>query len=118
MFRAIITRIKQGHRTMPYPAAPLQMPERFRGYPIVSTLSRTDEQGDETSACPYGAFTATGGGCLDMGKCLFCAECPGQYSIQRTTTRSHHRDHLLVRRVGTPPCCRFPDLRQLFETAR
>jgi Ni,Fe-hydrogenase III small subunit len=76
MIRAIISRIKQGHRTMPYPAAPLQMPERFRGYPVAASLARTGELGIEPAECPYGAFSATGGGCLDMGKCLFCAECP------------------------------------------
>jgi Ni,Fe-hydrogenase III small subunit len=48
------------------------MPERFRGYPVVSSLTR---QASESSQCPYGAFSTKNGGNLDMGKCLFCAEC-------------------------------------------
>jgi Ni,Fe-hydrogenase III small subunit len=118
MIRAIISRIKQGHRTMPYPAAPLQVPERFRGYPIVPRLSRTAEHRDETPECPYGAFTATGGGCLDMGKCLFCAECP-QGNIQFSTDYQlavTNRDHLLVRPGLEHHYARPlpPDLRRLF----
>ncbi len=98
MFRAIMSRLRQGHRTMPYPAAPLQMPERFRGYPVVSTLTRPAEEEADAAGCPYGAVTATGGGCLDMGKCLFCAECPAgniqftpDYQLAVTS-----REHLLV----------------------
>lgn len=98
MIRAIISRIRQGHRTMPYPPEPPQMLERFRGYPFVSSLARTAEQGDGASGCPYGAFSTTGGGCLDMGKCLFCAECP----VGRIEFSTDHqlavneRDQLLV----------------------
>jgi Ni,Fe-hydrogenase III small subunit len=76
MFRALIARIRQGHRTMPYPAAPLQMPERFRGYPVVASLEQAAAQEDAAAVCPYGAFITEGGSCLDLGKCLFCAECP------------------------------------------
>ena len=99
MIRAIVSRIKQGHRTMPYPATPLQMPERFRGYPVVSTLARAAEQGDETARCPYGAFSTKSGGCLDMGKCLFCAECPAG-AMEFTTDYQlavTKREHLMVR---------------------
>jgi len=56
MIRAIISRIKQGHRTLPYPAAPLQMPERFRGYPVAESIERTKESSNESNACPYGAL--------------------------------------------------------------
>ncbi|MFA7061271.1 MAG: NADH-quinone oxidoreductase subunit NuoB [Pedobacter sp.] len=98
MIRAIVSRIKQGYRTMPYPAKPLQMPERFRGYPVVSTLTRTAEQVDETANCAYGAFTTESGGCLDMGKCLFCAECSAG-AIEFTTDYQlavTSREHLMV----------------------
>src|SRR5512136_2730889 len=98
MLRAIMSRIKQGHRTMPYPAAPLQMPDRFRGYPVVASLPHPAEQQGDEAECPYGAFTAANGGCLDMGKCLFCAECPAG-NIQFTTDYQlavTNREHLLV----------------------
>jgi Ni,Fe-hydrogenase III small subunit len=75
MFQAIMSRIRQKHRTMPYPAAPLQMPERFRGYPELASVAACAAQEDRAAQCPYGAFTRERGGCLDLGKCLFCAEC-------------------------------------------
>jgi len=99
MFSALIARIRQGHRTTPYPAAPLQMPERFRGYPVVASLEQAAENRDAAAACPYGAFTTEGGACLDMGKCLFCAECPVG-SIEFTTDYQlavTQREHLRVR---------------------
>lgn len=98
MFSALIARLKQGHRTMPYPAAPLQMPERFRGYPVVASLERAAEQQTAAAACPYGAFTPEGGACLDMGKCLFCAECPAgniEFASDYQLAVSQ-RDHLRV----------------------
>jgi Ni,Fe-hydrogenase III small subunit len=118
MFRAIMSRIRQGHRTMPYPKAPLQMPDRFRGYPVVSTLALPAEQHDGSAVCPYGAFTVSGGGCLDLGKCLFCAECPAG-DIQFTTDYQlavTDRDHLLVRPGSEQHHARPlpPDLRRLF----
>ncbi len=33
MIRAIVARMKQGHRTTRYPKEPVPLPERFRGYP-------------------------------------------------------------------------------------
>jgi Ni,Fe-hydrogenase III small subunit len=118
MFRAVVSRLKQGHRTMPYPAAPLQMPERFRGYPLAASLARTGEHANDSSECPYGAFSAAEGGCLDLGKCLFCAECPAG-DIEFTTDHRlavTRREHLLIkpeadRQLAQPLP---PDLRRIF----
>lgn len=75
MFREIVARLKQGHRTIKFPAgAPPAMPDRFRGVP--DSLGRCPE--DCAEACPTGAFDAgVEGGArrLDLGKCLFCADC-------------------------------------------
>jgi Ni,Fe-hydrogenase III small subunit len=118
MFRAIASRIRQGHRTMPYPAAPLQMPERFRGYPVIASLTRCAEQGAESAHCPYGAFSAEGGGCLDLGKCLFCAECSAgdiefttEYQLA-VTSREQLMVHSGVERRHAQPLP--PDLLRLF----
>ncbi|HEY6837706.1 MAG TPA: NADH-quinone oxidoreductase subunit NuoB [Geobacteraceae bacterium] len=116
MIHAIFARIKQGHRTMPYPAAPLQMPERFRGYPVTASLAQVTR--DKETACPYGAITAEGGGSLDMGKCLFCAECSAG-NVEFTTDYRlavTERDQLVVsggseRKLAQPLP---PDLRRLF----
>lgn len=95
MLRAIMSRIRQGHRTMPYPKAPLQMPDRFRGYPDVPSLAGA---ADGEGGCPYGAYSAEGGGCLDMGKCLFCAECPaGVHFTTDYQLAVSSREDLLVR---------------------
>jgi Ni,Fe-hydrogenase III small subunit/NAD-dependent dihydropyrimidine dehydrogenase PreA subunit len=75
MIKAIITRFRQGHRTMTYPDAPQPLPPRFRGLPQLDA-SRCDADCRACAeACPYGAISATGTLSLDMGKCLFCADC-------------------------------------------
>jgi Ni,Fe-hydrogenase III small subunit len=119
MIRAVVSRIKQGHRTIPYPAAPLQMPERFRGYPVAASLARTEEHAkDESAECPYGAFSAAEGGCLDLGKCLFCAECPAG-NIKFTTDHRlavTRREHLLIKPESARQLAQPlpPDLRRIF----
>lgn len=118
MIRAIVSRIKQGHRTIPYPAAPLQMPERFRGYPVASSFARTEDHTDESPGCPYGAFSAAEGGCLDLGKCLFCAECPAG-NIEFTTDHRlavTRREHLLIKPEAARQLAQPlpPDLRRIF----
>lgn len=100
MIRTIITRIRQGHRTMAYPSGPPPaMPERFRGYPVLSSLGQTTGNTGQPSACPYGALTSEGGGSLDMGTCLFCAECAAG-AVEFTTDHqlaAASREELVVR---------------------
>lgn len=95
MISAFIARFRQGHRTMPYPDAPLQMPARFRGLPALASLAKIGE----AAACPYGAYSGEAGGCLDLGKCLFCSECQVG-SVEFTTDYRlsvREREHLKVR---------------------
>jgi Ni,Fe-hydrogenase III small subunit/NAD-dependent dihydropyrimidine dehydrogenase PreA subunit len=75
MIKAIITRFRQGHRTMAYPDAPQPMPPRFRGLPFLDGTRCDHDCGACAAACPYGAISAGGTLTLDMGKCLFCNEC-------------------------------------------
>lgn len=118
MIRAIISRFKQGHRTMSYPAEPLQMPERFRGYPVAESLVQPGEQAEETAGCPYGAYTVAGGECLDLGKCLFCAECQAgniafstDHRLAVTNRKDLHLKPGAERRLAQPLP---PDLRRIF----
>lgn len=118
MFRAIVSRFKQGHRTMSYPATPPQMPERFRGYPDTASIVRSKEAAAEPAVCPYGALSTADGGCLDIGKCLFCAECPAgdiEFSTDHRLAATR-REHLLIkpgndRQLAQPLA---PDLRRIF----
>lgn len=103
---------------MPYPAAPLQMQERFRGYPLLSSLAGTDAQKIESAHCPYNAISAENGGCLDLGKCLFCAECPAgalEFSTDyqlAVTDRQHLKVQPGSQRHHAQPLP--PDLRRIF----
>lgn len=78
MFKAIVTRISQKHRTTSYPDKPAVLPELLRGYPQLDGTRCTAGCRACADACPYGAITPGTGDrplSLDMGKCLFCPEC-------------------------------------------
>jgi len=74
MLKAILARFRQGHRTFTYPDAPLPLPPRFRGLPLLDVSRCDDGCRVCATACPYGAISAPGPLTLDMGKCLFCGD--------------------------------------------
>jgi Ni,Fe-hydrogenase III small subunit/NAD-dependent dihydropyrimidine dehydrogenase PreA subunit len=78
MWRILLTRLKQGHRTVGYPAASPVLPERFRGLPVVDSTRCQDGCRECVEACPTDAlrFDDRGLGLgLDLGRCLFCQDC-------------------------------------------
>lgn len=75
MLKAILTRFRQGHRTILYPDAPLPLPPRFRGLPLLDATKCKAGCTSCANACPYGAISISGSLSLDMGKCIFCGEC-------------------------------------------
>lgn len=75
MIREIAARWKQGYRTSSYPKTEMDLPERFRGYPILDPSTSMGEP------CPFGALSDSGGLSLDMGKCLFCSDCPAAQTV-------------------------------------
>ena len=76
MFKAILARLQQKHRTMKYPdGAPPPLPDRFRGRPVIDTTKCTSGCHVCVEACPSGALSLQDAGHIDLGKCLFCPEC-------------------------------------------
>ncbi len=103
MIKEILTRLKQGHRTIKFPrsAAPA-LSDRFRGLPHITASKCPPSCKACAEACPTGAIDAETK-TLDMGKCLFCTDCiracpegalefSGDY---RLSVRK--REHLLLR---------------------
>jgi Ni,Fe-hydrogenase III small subunit/NAD-dependent dihydropyrimidine dehydrogenase PreA subunit len=71
-----LARLKQGHRTIAYPAQEPSLPERFRGLPVVDFTKCPDECRVCAESCPTNAISINGEGLrLDLGQCLFCTDC-------------------------------------------
>ena len=76
MFRILATRWQQGLRTAAYPSVPPELPDRFRGLPILDSSRCPDGCAACEEACPTGAVHSTHDGLqLDLGRCLFCSDC-------------------------------------------
>ncbi|HEX8960899.1 MAG TPA: 4Fe-4S dicluster domain-containing protein [Geobacteraceae bacterium] len=102
MFKAILARVHQKHRTIKYPAEPAVLPELFRGYPELRPEKCPSDCRLCADACPHGAITRNGTLSLDMGKCLFCPECTracphGAIAFTRDAAlAANRRDDLIV----------------------
>lgn len=86
MLDIFIERIRQKHRTYPYPKKDPVMPPLFKGFPVLQEYTgATRQQWEESMGqCPSGAlFCDDEGIALDMGKCTFCGACahkePGNF---------------------------------------
>src|SRR6516162_4025938 len=76
MLQISLARLKQGHRTIPYPAQPPTLPDRYRGLPVVDISKCPDNCRDCAQACPTDAIAINDKSLrLDLGRCLFCTEC-------------------------------------------
>jgi Ni,Fe-hydrogenase III small subunit/Pyruvate/2-oxoacid:ferredoxin oxidoreductase delta subunit len=76
MLQVSLARLKQGHRTLAYPAQEPVLPDRFRGLPVVDSSRCPDGCRDCADACPTEAIAVDGQGVrLDLGRCLFCTDC-------------------------------------------
>lgn len=94
MFRTLLARLHQGHRTMRYPAAPPPpLPDRFRGRPLVDAAKCPRDCRLCADACPTDAIAiGEGGGVrVDLGRCLFCTDCSDACPAGAITYSGDHR---------------------------
>lgn len=76
MFDILRARLLQGHRTIPFPGQEPELPDRFRGRPIVDRQKCVSGCDACAEACPTNAIKLDGELLtLDMGRCLFCTDC-------------------------------------------
>ncbi len=77
MWKALLTRARQGRRTLAYPggAAP-PMPPHFRGLPAIDAARCPDGCRACADACPTEAIRVEAGKiAMDLGRCIFCPDC-------------------------------------------
>jgi|SRR5581483_9696115 len=77
MLKALLTRVRQGHRTIGYPkGSPPALPAHFRGAPRIDPTKCPDGCRECVEACPTDAIDAAGKNVVvDLGRCIFCPEC-------------------------------------------
>jgi Ni,Fe-hydrogenase III small subunit/ferredoxin len=96
MLRVALARLKQGHRTVRYPAEVPALPDRFRGLPVVDASKCPEGCRACAEACPTEAIAIDERGFrLDLGRCLFCTEC---VEACPEGALSYSRDHRLATR--------------------
>jgi Ni,Fe-hydrogenase III small subunit/Pyruvate/2-oxoacid:ferredoxin oxidoreductase delta subunit len=76
MYKLILARLQQKHRTMKYPDAPPPgLPDRYRGNPVIDASKCLQGCSQCVAACPTGAIAISQPSSIDLGKCLFCTDC-------------------------------------------
>lgn len=123
MLRALKERLTiQGYRTMSYPDGPVTLPERFRGYPKFNpVLPDRGVLASCAAACPWQALSYSEDRLtLDMGRCLFCADCPASACLDFSTDHRlavSRREELFVSSDSIRNHARplSPDLLKLFR---
>jgi len=77
MFKILSTRLRQGRRTVAFPKAEPNLPERLRGRPELDPSKCPEGCRACSEACPTDAIRVGGAQplAIDLGRCLFCPEC-------------------------------------------
>jgi Ni,Fe-hydrogenase III small subunit/formate hydrogenlyase subunit 6/NADH:ubiquinone oxidoreductase subunit I len=76
MLNILRARLNQGHRTSRFPDEEPQLPERFRGRPVLDAGRCAAGCRACVESCPTHAIGAGSDRlALDNGRCLFCADC-------------------------------------------
>jgi len=112
VLKVLSERIKQGHRTMKYPAGPApELPPLFAGKPCVDASKCGGKCSKCVEVCPTGAISvgvAQTGPMLDIGRCIFCRECEkqcpsGAFSFSKEFHMSASKRDDLVTGGGATP---------------
>ena len=74
MLKAFLERLRQGRRTIPFPAD-VSLPATFRGRPVLDPSRCEDGCRACEERCPTDAIRLEPALTLDLGRCLFCGEC-------------------------------------------
>ncbi len=74
MFKTLMNRFEQGHRTSKYPKTPIQLPARYQGLPKIDPEATAEQLTACAEACPVAAFDGDKAR-IDMGRCCFCGAC-------------------------------------------
>jgi Ni,Fe-hydrogenase III small subunit/Pyruvate/2-oxoacid:ferredoxin oxidoreductase delta subunit len=76
MMHILLSRWRQGHRTLPYPKEVPDLPERFRGLPKIQAEKCPGGCRICADACPTEAIQILPTGPqINLGRCLFCPDC-------------------------------------------
>ena len=76
MFKAMKARWQQGFRTHPFPGEDPLLPDGYRGRPVIETDLCPPDCDRCLAVCPTAAIAHRRQGLtLDLGRCIFCAEC-------------------------------------------
>ena len=118
MLKEVAARCRQGYRTTPYPQGEPVLPDRFRGRPQLDFAKCAADCQACATACPTGAIACRQGKpVLDLGRCLFCADCAAACPRQALRFSRDHRlaawarEDLVLREPQ--PVTRGPDRQRL-----
>jgi len=76
MIHVLLSRWRQGRRTLAYPRTLPALPERYRGRPVLRAGACAETCRSCVKACPTSAIVfGPGGPRMDLGRCLFCPDC-------------------------------------------
>ena len=89
MLKVLLASLQQGYRTSSYPKTVPQLPDRFRGLPVVDRALCPAGCGLCIEACPTDALSE--GLKIDLGRCLFCGACSRACPAGAITFSKDHR---------------------------
>lgn len=78
MIKELLSRIRQGYRTIDEPFKDVRLSPRYLGLPLIERHKITDKELFVlNSLCPVEAFSQDESFSMDLGKCIFCGKCAG-----------------------------------------